>query len=98
MIHSVPLFPPIPEDGYGYPSTGESFGQTAICITFKYDQFTEIGMKSFSQRKPLSHHASLIAFLEVSPQKFLVLDWFLSHWETKWGLERAFLVSVMFIQ
>ncbi|RMC08532.1 hypothetical protein DUI87_14778 [Hirundo rustica rustica] len=42
VIHSVPLFPPIPEDGYGYPSTGESFGQTAICITFKYDQFIEI--------------------------------------------------------
>ncbi|KAF4793102.1 deoxyribonuclease 2 beta [Turdus rufiventris] len=42
VIHSVPLFPPSPEDGYGYPSSGESFGQTAICITFKYDQFTEI--------------------------------------------------------
>lgn len=76
VIHSVPLFPPSPEDGYGYPSSGESFGQTAICITFKYDQFTEIGMKNFSLRRPLSHHTSLIAFLEVSPQKFLVLDLF----------------------
>ncbi|XP_010005032.1 PREDICTED: deoxyribonuclease-2-beta [Chaetura pelagica] len=42
VTHSVPLFPPVPEDGYGYPATGESYGQTAICITFKYDQFTEI--------------------------------------------------------
>ncbi|NXH43537.1 DNS2B protein, partial [Dicaeum eximium] len=48
VIHSVPLFPPIPEDGYGYPSTGESFGQTAICITFKYDQFTEIDEQMLS--------------------------------------------------
>uniref|UniRef100_A0A8C3E0L5 deoxyribonuclease II n=1 Tax=Corvus moneduloides TaxID=1196302 RepID=A0A8C3E0L5_CORMO len=48
VIHSVPLFPPIPEDGYGYPSTGESFGQTAICITFKYDQFTEIDQQMLS--------------------------------------------------
>lgn len=76
VIHSVPLFPPSPEDGYGYPSSGESFGQTAICITFKYDQFTKIGMKNVSLRRPLSHHTSLIAFFEVSPQKFLVLDLF----------------------
>ncbi|NWW11526.1 DNS2B protein, partial [Oreocharis arfaki] len=48
VIHSVPLFPPTPEDGYGYPSTGESFGQTAICITFKYDQFTEIDQQMLS--------------------------------------------------
>ncbi|NXI88114.1 DNS2B protein, partial [Rhipidura dahli] len=48
VIHSVPLFPPIPEDGYGYPSTGESFGQTAICITFKYDQFREIDQQMLS--------------------------------------------------
>lgn len=85
VIHSVPLFPPVPEDGYGYPSTGESFGQTAICITFKYDQFIEIGMKSFSLRKPLSHHTSLIAFLEVSPQEFLVLDFYCHIKKSRWG-------------
>ncbi|OWK64496.1 Deoxyribonuclease-2-beta [Lonchura striata] len=54
VIHSVPLFPPIPEDGYGYPSTGESFGQTAICITFKYDQFTEIAVPSLTSSKLIS--------------------------------------------
>ncbi|KFV98425.1 Deoxyribonuclease-2-beta, partial [Eurypyga helias] len=48
VIHSVPLFPPIPEDGYGYPATGEFYGQTAICITFKYDQFTEIDQQMLS--------------------------------------------------
>lgn len=73
VIHSVPLFPPIPEDGYGYPATGESYGQTAVCITFKYDQFIEIGMKRFSLTKPLPHHTPLTAFLETSPQKLLVL-------------------------
>ncbi|XP_025972265.1 deoxyribonuclease-2-beta isoform X2 [Dromaius novaehollandiae] len=41
-IHSVPLFPPFLEDGYAYPPTGKPYGQVAICITFKYDQFTEI--------------------------------------------------------
>ncbi|XP_032048342.1 deoxyribonuclease-2-beta [Aythya fuligula] len=48
VIHSVPLFPPFPEDGYGYPASGQSYGQTAICITFKYDQFTEIDQQMLS--------------------------------------------------
>ncbi|KAM4642683.1 deoxyribonuclease-2-beta [Discoglossus pictus] len=43
LIHSVPHFPPFPDDGFGYPSTGRLYGQTAICVTYKYDQFKEIG-------------------------------------------------------
>ncbi|OCT82521.1 deoxyribonuclease-2-beta [Xenopus laevis] len=42
LIHSVPHFPPSPEDGYGYPSTGKRFGQTAICVTYPYSEFKEI--------------------------------------------------------
>ncbi|XP_010194008.1 deoxyribonuclease-2-beta [Colius striatus] len=48
VIHSVPLFPPAPEDGYVYPDTGENYGQTAICLTFKYNQFTEIDQQMLS--------------------------------------------------
>uniref|UniRef100_A0A8V0ZXV8 deoxyribonuclease II n=1 Tax=Gallus gallus TaxID=9031 RepID=A0A8V0ZXV8_CHICK len=48
VIHSVPLFPPFPEDGYGYPASGESYGQTAICITFSYEQFIEIDQQMLS--------------------------------------------------
>nr|XP_021482722.1 deoxyribonuclease-2-beta [Meriones unguiculatus] len=42
LIHSVPWFPPVPEDGYSYPSSGRRNAQNGICITFKYDQFEEI--------------------------------------------------------
>ncbi|KAM8931037.1 LOW QUALITY PROTEIN: deoxyribonuclease-2-beta [Pelodytes ibericus] len=42
LIHSVPHFPPFPEDGFGYPATGRLYGQTAICVTYKYRQFQEI--------------------------------------------------------
>ncbi|XP_075038094.1 deoxyribonuclease-2-beta isoform X2 [Mixophyes fleayi] len=42
LIHSVPHFPPFPEDNFGYPQTGQRYGQTAICVTYKYDQFKEI--------------------------------------------------------
>ncbi|KAM5149040.1 deoxyribonuclease-2-beta isoform 1-T2 [Mantella aurantiaca] len=42
LIHSVPHFPPFPEDGFGYPDTGKLYGQTAICVTYQYYQFKEI--------------------------------------------------------
>ncbi|MEJ1276901.1 deoxyribonuclease-2-beta [Cricetulus griseus] len=39
LIHSVPGFPPVPKDGYSYPSSGKRNGQSGICITFKYSQY-----------------------------------------------------------
>uniref|UniRef100_A0A8D0E4P5 deoxyribonuclease II n=1 Tax=Salvator merianae TaxID=96440 RepID=A0A8D0E4P5_SALMN len=42
VIHSIPAFPPFPEDGYGYPSTGKHNGQTVMCVTFQNDQFADI--------------------------------------------------------
>ncbi|XP_047395113.1 deoxyribonuclease-2-beta isoform X2 [Sciurus carolinensis] len=42
LIHSIPRFPPIPEEGYNYPSTGRRNGQSGICITFKYNQYEAI--------------------------------------------------------
>lgn len=107
VIHSVPLFPPVPEHGYGYPATGEFFGQTAICITFKYDQFAEIGMKSISLRKLLPSLAPTPQLRLLSLRLVLVFQCALlegcscpsvSDWETKWDLETASLASVMFIQ
>ncbi|XP_036916864.1 deoxyribonuclease-2-beta isoform X1 [Sturnira hondurensis] len=42
LIHSIPQFPPVPEEGYGYPPTGRRNGQTGICVTFKYNQYEAI--------------------------------------------------------
>ncbi|XP_040607560.1 deoxyribonuclease-2-beta [Mesocricetus auratus] len=42
LIHSVPGFSPVPEDGFIYPSSGRKNGQSGICITFKYSQFKAI--------------------------------------------------------
>ncbi|XP_075689038.1 deoxyribonuclease-2-beta isoform X1 [Rhinoderma darwinii] len=42
LVHSIPHFPPFPEDGFGYPSTGRRYGQGALCVTYKYNQFTQI--------------------------------------------------------
>ncbi|XP_023554834.1 deoxyribonuclease-2-beta isoform X3 [Octodon degus] len=42
VIHSVPRFPPIAEEGYDYPATGRRNGQSGICVTFKYNQYETI--------------------------------------------------------
>lgn len=39
LTHSVPHFPPFPERGYDYPSSGKYYGQTLNCITYNYTQF-----------------------------------------------------------
>ncbi|KAL8178390.1 UNVERIFIED_CONTAM: Deoxyribonuclease-2-beta [Gekko kuhli] len=44
VIHSIPEFPPFPQKGYQYPPTGQKNGQTAICLTFQYDQFAKIDL------------------------------------------------------
>ncbi|KAM4873586.1 LOW QUALITY PROTEIN: deoxyribonuclease-2-beta [Thomomys bottae] len=42
LIHSIPGFPPVPEEGYDYPSSGRRNGQSGMCITFKYSQYEAI--------------------------------------------------------
>ena len=33
LIHSVPHYPPFPNETYGYPHTGQRYGQTAMCVS-----------------------------------------------------------------
>ncbi|KAK5907196.1 hypothetical protein CesoFtcFv8_005073 [Champsocephalus esox] len=42
LSHSIPHFPSFPERGYLYPSSGKVNGQTALCVTYGYDQFLSI--------------------------------------------------------
>ncbi|XP_026873210.1 deoxyribonuclease-2-beta isoform X2 [Electrophorus electricus] len=42
LMHSVPHFPPFPEMGYGFPSTGKLFGQMFHCTTYSYREFQKI--------------------------------------------------------
>ncbi|KAG1660874.1 Deoxyribonuclease-2-alpha [Nymphon striatum] len=43
VTHSVPKFPPAVANGYGYPHSGEKYGQAAMCISIKSDQVDKIG-------------------------------------------------------
>ena len=41
LVHSVPKFPP--PDHYSYPESGMDYGQTMLCMTFKYAELSKIG-------------------------------------------------------
>ncbi|XP_067892726.1 deoxyribonuclease-2-beta [Heterodontus francisci] len=58
LIHSVPRFPPFPERGYSWPSSGKKNGQTLFCFTYKYSQVTEIG-KQLLYNNPRVYNWSL---------------------------------------
>ncbi|KAB5559254.1 hypothetical protein PHYPO_G00026890 [Pangasianodon hypophthalmus] len=45
LIHSIPHFPPFPEMGFGYPSTGKLYGQSVQCTTYSYKQFQKISQQ-----------------------------------------------------
>uniref|UniRef100_A0A3Q0S5Y7 deoxyribonuclease II n=1 Tax=Amphilophus citrinellus TaxID=61819 RepID=A0A3Q0S5Y7_AMPCI len=42
LSHSIPHFPSFPERGYLYPSSGKVNGQTALCVTYQYQEFLHI--------------------------------------------------------
>ncbi|XP_004679584.1 PREDICTED: deoxyribonuclease-2-beta [Condylura cristata] len=67
LIHSIPGFPPIPEEGYDYPPTGRQNGQTGICVTFKYNQYEKIDSQLsvcnpniYSCSIPVTFHQELV--------------------------------------
>jgi len=45
LIHSVPRYPPMVSDGYGYPPTGHRYGQMYLCITLDASTIDDIGLQ-----------------------------------------------------
>lgn len=41
LIHSVPEFPP--HEAYSWPPNAHKYGQTLLCVSFPFDQFSKIG-------------------------------------------------------
>ncbi len=59
LSHSIPHFPSFPERGYLYPSSGKVNGQTALCVTYQYEQFLRIGECTGMRQKDLTYSSSL---------------------------------------
>jgi deoxyribonuclease-2 len=58
LVHSVPYFPPIPGnvtisdtdyhgEGYSYPSTGLTYGQSFLCISLNASQLDLVGLSIY---------------------------------------------------
>ncbi|KAK7084824.1 Deoxyribonuclease II activity protein [Halocaridina rubra] len=43
LIHSVPKYPPSPEDSYAYPKTGHHYGQSMLCISLPAEEADNLG-------------------------------------------------------
>lgn len=43
LVHSVPLFPPLPTDSYSYPSSGTLFGQSFLCLSLDLKTINQVG-------------------------------------------------------
>lgn len=43
LIHSVPGFPPPSHAAYRWPPHAHRYGQTLLCVSFPFDQFSKIG-------------------------------------------------------
>ncbi|XP_050933204.1 deoxyribonuclease-2-beta [Lates calcarifer] len=68
LSHSIPHFPSFPERGYLYPSSGKVNGQTALCVTYQYEQFLRIA-KQVAYLYPRFYNCSVsAAFAEDLPQ------------------------------
>lgn len=63
LSHTVPHFPPFPERGFGYPSTGMFYGQVLFCVTYSYEQFHAICKENKKTNEPSNevwHYVSVI--------------------------------------
>ncbi|KAM9384476.1 deoxyribonuclease-2-beta isoform 1-T1 [Pholidichthys leucotaenia] len=74
LLHSVPHFPSFPERGYLYPSSGKVNGQTALCVTYQYDQFLHIANQLVYMYPRLYNCSVPAAFLADLPQLAQLCD------------------------
>uniref|UniRef100_A0A8C6TZG0 deoxyribonuclease II n=1 Tax=Neogobius melanostomus TaxID=47308 RepID=A0A8C6TZG0_9GOBI len=58
LSHTIPHFPSFPEKGYIYPDSGKANGQTALCVTYRYEQFIHI-VKQLAYTKPRFFNCSV---------------------------------------
>lgn len=58
IVHSVPKFPPVPEDGaYSYPVSGRNFGQSVLCVSFNTENMNKVGLQlKYNQPDIYAYH------------------------------------------
>jgi len=67
LIHSVPHYPPFPNESYSYPHTGQRYGQTAMCISLDTENIDTVG-KQLTFNNPFIYSAGTPDWLAKYPQ------------------------------
>ncbi|CAG0921753.1 unnamed protein product [Notodromas monacha] len=65
LIHSVPHFPPKPEDGFGYPASGRTYGQTLFCVSFAGGESPETIGKQLTVNEPFIYFKDIPAWVQL---------------------------------
>lgn len=77
LSHSIPHFPSFPEKGFVYPSSGKVNGQTALCVTYQYEQFFRIGEWTIMKQQGLTYSSCLHIPNVSLQQKSKCTHWYL---------------------
>lgn len=67
LIHSVPHYPPFPNESYAYPHTGQRYGQTAMCISIDSSNLDTVG-KQLTFNNPFLYSTFIPQWLMKYPQ------------------------------
>ena len=66
LIHSVPHYPPFPNETYSYPHTGLLYGQTALCLSLGSSQLASVG-RQLGYNTPYIYQVNIPAWLSAYP-------------------------------
>lgn len=67
LIHSVPHYPPFPNESYAYPHTGQRYGQTAMCISMDSANLDTVG-KQLTFNNPFLYSVYIPQWVKQYPQ------------------------------
>jgi len=95
LIHSVPHYPPYPNQTYGYPHTGHRYGQSYMCQSVPTATLDSIG-KQLTYNEPYLYAVNLPAWTSAFPNLQLAAHgkhikkapfYSTEAWETKAGVK-----------
>lgn len=73
LIHSVPHYPPKPEDGYGYPHSGHLYGQSYLCLSLPTETANVLGTQ-LTYNRPYIYSTAIPDWLTDYPAMIQALE------------------------
>ncbi|XP_067662806.1 plancitoxin-1-like [Haliotis asinina] len=74
LVHSTPGFPPEREFGYNWPDSAIRYGQSFLCVSYKYSQLGNIASQVVYNYVQVYDHMASATFLSDNPSLAAVID------------------------